>query len=235
MGRNVFIVHAHPERKSMNGALTAHAREVLRGAGHQVVVSNLYAMRFDPVSDRRNYTGVKDPETFKQQVEELHAARIGGFAPDVKAEMDKLLACDALVLQFPLWWFSMPAILKGWVDRVFAMGVLYGGGKWYDDGPMKGKRAIVSVTTGGPESIYAPDGLNGDIHSILFPVNHGILRFTGFDVLPPFIVWAPARAGAGARQGALAAWGDRLGALFTTDPIRYPALSEYGPDFRRKA
>ena len=55
--------------------------------------------------------------------------------------MDKLFWCDALILQFPLWWFSLPAMLKGWVDRVFASGGrIYGGGKWYDRGVFAGKR-----------------------------------------------------------------------------------------------
>ena len=53
-----LIVHAHPEPKSLNGALTRTAAEALTVAGHEVVISDLYAMRFDPVSDRRNFTTV---------------------------------------------------------------------------------------------------------------------------------------------------------------------------------
>ena len=48
---------------------------------------------------------------------------------DAKTEIEKLLWADTLILQFPLWWFSMPAILKGWVDRVFAYGFAYGVGE----------------------------------------------------------------------------------------------------------
>lgn len=73
--------------------------------------------------------------------------------------MDKLFWCDALILQFPLWWFGLPAILKGWVDRVFASGRrIYGGGKWYDRGVFAGKRAMCSVTIGGPPPIYSDRG-----------------------------------------------------------------------------
>lgn len=79
-------------------------------------------------------------------------------------------------------------------------GRVYGGGKWYDAGVFSGKRAMLALTTGGPESIYQPDGLNGDIHQILYPINHGILRFTGFDVLPSFIVWGPAYLDTAARR-----------------------------------
>ena len=232
---NVFIVHAHPERQSFNGALTEYARQTLERAGHKIQVSDLYAMAFNPVSDRRNFTTVKDPAYFKQQAEELHATEVNGFAPEIATEMAKLEWCDALVLQFPLWWFSLPAVLKGWVDRVFAMGRIYGAGKWYDQGVFKGKRAMVSLTTGGPEPMYSTTGLNGDIDVILYPINHGILRFVGFDVLPPFIAWSVARASADQRQQYLERYRQRLLALWETPPIQYPTLNEYDETFRLKA
>jgi NAD(P)H dehydrogenase (quinone) len=147
----VFIVHAHHEPQSFNGAMTREAEAALRSAGHEVVISDLYAMNFDPVSDRRNFVTVKDPARLRQQTEEAYAAEHEGFAPDIQAEMDKLFWCDALILQFPLWWFGLPGILKGWVDRVFASGGrIYGGGKWYDRGVFAGKRAMCSLTIGGP-------------------------------------------------------------------------------------
>ena len=113
-----FIVHAHHEPASFNGAMTRRAVADLTAAGHEVKVSDLYTMGFDPVSDRRNFTTVANPAFLKQQNEERHATEHNGFAPDIAAEMDKLAWCDVLVFQFPLWWFSMPAILKGWLERV---------------------------------------------------------------------------------------------------------------------
>lgn len=188
-----FVVLAHPEPQSFNAAMFRTAVEILRDAGHEVATSDLYALPFDPVSDRRNFTSVKDAAYFKQQIEELHAAEVGGFAPDLEAELQKLEACDLMVWQFPLWWFGLPAILKGWVDRVFAMGRTYGGGRIYDTGVFRGKRAMLSLTTGGPAEAYAKDGFNGDIECILRPVHRGMLQFTGFDVLAPHIVYAPVR------------------------------------------
>ena len=66
----VLIVHAHHEPSSFNGAMTREAAAALAAAGHEVVVSDLYAMGFDPVSDRRNFTSVADPAALKQQAEE---------------------------------------------------------------------------------------------------------------------------------------------------------------------
>jgi putative NADPH-quinone reductase len=60
----VFIVHAHAEPKSFNGALFQTAQLVLRKAGHHVETSDLYGMKFDPISDRRNFTTIKNPEFF---------------------------------------------------------------------------------------------------------------------------------------------------------------------------
>jgi len=127
---NILIVHAHPEPRSFNGAMMREAVRVLEAEGHEVTVSDLYAMRWNPASDRSNFTTEADPDFLKLQNEEVHAAQHDGFAPDVQAEITKVLACDALIFQFPMWWFAMPAILKGWVDRVFAAGVAYGGGRW---------------------------------------------------------------------------------------------------------
>jgi NAD(P)H dehydrogenase (quinone) len=214
-----FVVFAHPEPRSFNGALFRTAVETLRGAGHEVAVSDLHAMRFQPVSDRRNFTTVKDPDYLKPQVEELHATEVGGFAPDVEAEIRKVEACDLMIWQFPLWWFSVPAILKGWVDRVFAMGRTYGMGRIYESGVFRGKRAMLSLTTGGPEAAYARGGFNGDLDAILRPIHRGMLRFTGFDVLAPHVCYAPVRATDDQRAAWLAAYATRLRGIGDERPV----------------
>jgi NAD(P)H dehydrogenase (quinone) len=228
----VFIVHAHPEPKSFNGAMTLAAVGALTAAGHDVEVSDLYGMRFNPISDRSNFVTTYDEDYFRQQAEEAYAAAHDGFAAEVQAEMDKLFRCDALILQFPLWWFGLPAILKGWVDRVFASGGrIYGGGKWYDRGVFAGKRAMCSVTIGGPSPMYSARGLNGPISSILFPINHGILYFTGFTVVEPFLVHAPARISAEQRATHIDLYRQRVLELFTSPTIAYHGLNDYDEQF----
>src|SRR5215472_10600478 len=63
----VFIVHAHPEPMSFSGAMTRTATAALADAGHEVVVSDLYAIGFNPVSGRHNFTTVSDPDYYRQQ------------------------------------------------------------------------------------------------------------------------------------------------------------------------
>ena len=216
---NVFLVNAHAEPQSFNSAMFHTAQQTLRNAGHVVATSDIYSMKFDPVSDRRNFTTVKNPDFFKQQIEEMHATEVGGFAADVEAELRKMESCDLMIWQFPLWWFSLPGILKGWADRVFAMGRTYCGERFYENGFFKGKRALLSLKTGGPEAAYQKGGWNGDIHAILRPVQRGILRFAGWDVLAPNIVYSPARVSDAERQAALQAWSARLLAINSEQPI----------------
>jgi NAD(P)H dehydrogenase (quinone) len=212
----VFIVHAHHERRSFNASLTREATLVLTAAGHDVLVSDLYAMRFDPVSDRRNFRSVADDSRLRQQAEEAYASEHDTFASDVQHEMDRLAWCDVLIFQFPLWWLGLPAILKGWVDRVFAAGRAYGGGRYFDRGVFVGKKALCSVTVGGLEAAYSARGMYGSIDPILFPIQHGILAFTGFSVLEPFVVYGPNRVDANARRAYLAQYRARLLALDKT-------------------
>jgi NAD(P)H dehydrogenase (quinone) len=226
----VFIVHAHHEPRSFNGALTNVAQQALTSEGHEVKISDLYAMKFDPVSDRRNFTSVKNPDYLKQQVEEMHASEVNGFAPDIQREMEKVQWCDLMIWQFPLWWFSVPAILKGWVDRVFAMGRAYGQGRAYEKGVFRGKRAMLSITTGGAGEAFVEKsdplrvfheghGFHGDIYGILRPIQRGILRFTGFDVLRPHIVYGPVRLTDEQRRQCLDAYAARLRGLAGESPI----------------
>jgi len=213
-----FIVYWHPEPKSFNHAMFITAQQVLMESGWEVKTSDLHGMAFDPVSSRTNFQSVKDPAYLKLQMEEMHATEVNGFSADIEAEMAKLEWCDLMIWQFPLWWFSLPAALKGWVDRVFAMGRVYGGGRLYEHGVFKGKRAMLSLTTGGPADAYVKGGFNGDIHGILRPIHRGMLQFVGFDVLEPNIVNAPVRMSEEQRKSELEQFRRRLANIAGEQP-----------------
>lgn len=216
---NALIVYAHPEPKSFNGALFQTAVSALEDAGYTVATTDLYSIGFNPTSDRRNFTTVTNPDYLKLQLEEAYASEHDGFAADVESEIRKVEAADLLILQFPLWWFGLPAILKGWVDRVFVMGRTYGNGSFYEAGVFRGKRALLSLTTGGPEEAYLKGAFNGDINAVLRPIHRGILRFVGFDVLAPQIHYGPVRASDEERRSWLNAYAARLRNIASELPI----------------
>jgi len=143
-------------------------------------------------------------------------------------------AADAVIFQFPLWWFGMPAILKGWFDRVWAYGLAYGyrnaGNQYrYGDGAFKGKRALLSVTVGGPAKDYSPRGINGPLEELLFPITHGTMFFPGMDVLPTFAVYGTGQITADGVAAAKESWRLRLERLFEDAPI--PFRPQNGGDY----
>lgn len=230
-----FIVHAHPEPRSLNGALTDLAVTTLRDAGHEVKVSDLYAMRWKATVDADDVGAASDP--LRVVEDSGRAYETGTLSADIAAEQDKLRWADTVILQFPLWWYSMPAILEGWVDRVFTYKFAYGVGEHsdtrYGEGTLAGKRAVLSVTIGGREPYYSDRGINGPIDDLLFPIQHGILYYPGMDVLPPFVTYAAHRLSPEDFTDTAKAWEQRLLSIEKTAPIAY--RPQNGGDYERPA
>jgi NAD(P)H dehydrogenase (quinone) len=224
--KNVLLVHAHPEPTSVTRALVDVSTRTLTELGHEVVQSDLYAMRWKAVFDEQDFPRRADPKRLSFIEESGHAYLNGCQTSDVEIEQRKVLAADAVIFHFPLWWFGMPAILKGWIDRVWAYGLAYGykneGNRYrYGDGAFKGKRAMLCVSVGVPEIDYSPRGINGPLEQLLFPITHGTLFFPGMDVLPTFAVYGTVSIDAQRLASAQAVWRARLMQLFDEAPIAF--------------
>ena len=225
----ILIVYANPETRSLNGSLKDFAVARLEQAGHSVQVSDLYAMHWKATLDAEDSTQLVSGERFDPSRASQQAYAHGHQSADITREQDKLKWADAVILQFPLWWFTMPAILKGWIDRVYAYGFAYGVGehseqRWgerYGEGSMAGKRAMLMVSTGGWESHYSPRGINGPIDDLLFPIQHGVLYYPGFDVVPPFVIHRTGRVDAVRYASICDELGQRLDSLWETAPIPF--------------
>ncbi|GGS71658.1 MULTISPECIES: NAD(P)H-dependent oxidoreductase [Streptomyces] len=223
-----LVVHAHPEPKSLNSSLKDLTVSTLESAGHEVQVSDLYAMNWKAVLDAADY-GLDASQRLKVALDSGRAFESGALTADVLAEQEKLLWADTIIFHFPLWWYTMPAILKGWVDRVFTYRFAYGVGEHnetkygerYGEGTLAGKRAMLSVTTGGPESQYDARGINGPIDDLLFPIQHGILYYPGIEVLPPFVLYSADRMTDEEYQDVAKAWEQRLLTMGSTEPIAF--------------
>ena len=123
----------------------------------------------------------------------------------------------------------MPAILKGWFDRVYAFGFAYGrgkhgGGHWGDrfgEGIMKGKRAMVAMMVGGRMTHYGPRGVNGSIDDLLWPIHHGVLFYPGFDVAPPVVFYEVGRVDEQTVESLTAHYIERLLSIAEAEPIPF--------------
>lgn len=231
---NILIVYAHPEPRSLNGSLKNFAVSVLERAGHRVVVSDLYAMRWKAAADGGDFAENDRTDRLVYTAASGKAFADRTQTADIAAEQEKILWSDAVLFQFPLWWFSMPAILKGWVDRVFAYGFAYGVGEHndrrygdrYGDGTLKGKRGMLIVTAGGHEAHYGARGVDGPIDDLLFPIQHGIFFYPGMSVLPPFVVYKAHRIDAVRYAAITASLERRLLTLDSVEPIAYRSQND---------
>lgn len=234
---NVLLVYAHPNPFSLNAQLKDHAISTLRKEGHDVQVSDLYEMKWKAVANADDF-----PERDRSVPLDYMSASGEAYENNVQAaglaaEQEKLLWADAVIFQFPLWWFGFPAILKGWVDRVFAYKFAYGykdagNTHRYGSGILAGKRALLSLTLGGPELDYGLRGINGSLDQLLFPITHGTLFFPGLDVLPTFAIYDAGKIDEGRLAAAKKDFEHCLAGLFTVDPI--PFRRQNGGDYPDK-
>ncbi|WP_037316000.1 NAD(P)H-dependent oxidoreductase [Amycolatopsis orientalis] len=232
---NVLWTFAHPEPRSLGGSLRDEGVRTLREQGANVRESDLYAMKWNPVVNAEDFGSAAGSDRLIVGAASKDAFTSGELSEDIRAEHEKLAWADTVIIQFPLWWYGMPAILKGWFDRVFVKGFAYGvqrpDGKTarYGEGKLAGKRAMVLLTAGAPERTIGPRGVNGEINDLLFPLQHGTLWYAGMSVLPPLTICGADRVSPEQYDAAADALRERLRTLSTSDPI--PFRSQNGGDY----
>ncbi|KMM85216.1 NAD(P)H dehydrogenase (quinone) [Pseudomonas taetrolens] len=224
---NVLIVHAHPEPNSFTAALRDQAVETLKTQGHEVQVSDLYAMNWNPVASANDFSARENPDYLVYALEQRLGVKKQALAADIQQELDKLLWADLLILNFPIFWFSAPAILKGWIDRVLVSGICYGGKRFYDQGGLSGKKALVTVTLGGREHMFGEGAIHGPLQDMLRPILRGTLAYVGCEVLEPFVAWHVPYITDEARADFLRSYQQRLIHIADDQPIVFPCLSQF--------
>lgn len=200
---NVLIVLANPEAKSFCHAMADAATTALKDAGHEVVRSDLFAQGFNAVAGRHDFETTANPDRFVYQEEQALAARENAFSKEIGDEQDKLRDADLVILIFPLWWGSPPAILKGWFERVLSYGFGYVDAFRFDTGLFKGRRALIGVTTGGTIERFSPDGVYGPIDTVLYPIKRLALEYMGYHVEETFAAYGAPRISDTERQDML--------------------------------
>lgn len=159
-----LIVYAHPNPKSFNNAVKETVVEELKRAGEEVTIRDLYALNFNPVL----------------RGDDFGAIQKGSVLEDVKAEQEHIRSADVIVFVSPLWWTGLPAILKGYIDRVFTIGFAYAFTETGVTGLLKDKSVMLFTTTGTPHDMYEASGM---FKSLGQTIDGGIFNFCGMDVI----------------------------------------------------
>jgi NAD(P)H dehydrogenase (quinone) len=185
---NVLIVYAHQEPTSLTAAMKNTTMDVLSRQGHSVVISDLYAQGFSAVAQKWDFVTTSGKH-FNYMLEQRHAAQLDfAFSPDIVGEIEKIQQASLILFIFPMWWYSVPAIMKGWFDRVLAMGVAWDTGRIYEKGLLRGKQAMLITTAGAPAEFFKREGRHrAAVNDILHPIHHTTLGFCGLNVHEPFV------------------------------------------------
>lgn len=170
---NHLVIFAHPNPASFNHAILEAYVHELADAGHEVRIRDLYAIRFNPVIVQADYDLINR-----------------GTPPvDIAQEQDHIRWADVTTFIFPVFWAGMPAILKGYVDKVFALGFAYVFEGDRPKGILKGRRAVIINTTGGALNYYRKSNM---LDSIRQTIDGAVFRFCGFQIIEhTFFVGVP--------------------------------------------
>ena len=223
----ILIVHAHNEPQSFCTAMYQLAISELQSLGHQVETSDLYAMHWNPVASAADFGERANPDYLVYALEQRHNFKQGTLAADIQAELARLQRADLVIFNFPVYWFSVPAILKGWFDRVLVSGYCYGGKRFYDQGGLVGKRAMLALTIGGQPHMLEEGGIHGALNDMLKPVLRGTLAYTGMSVLPPFVAWHVPYISAEARADLLEQYRQTLQQLDQLTPLTMVSMDDF--------
>jgi len=154
----VLVVLCHPRRDSLTGAIADAVVEGLKEAGHEPELADLYGEGFDPC--------LREPD----EPDWDHVGKV--YSEAVQAEMARVERNRAIVLVFPIWWWSMPAMLKGWIDRVWNKDWAYGEAK------LNHERALAIGLSASDAPTYAKRGYDTAIETQIVT---GILNYCGID------------------------------------------------------
>lgn len=182
----VLIVFAHPDKQSLNHSLLEVTTNYLKEKNHEVKVTDLYAQNFKAGVDGDDFLNHEQGKRLFLMRDGGSAFNAGKLSPDIMEEQAKLSWADLVIFQFPMWWYSMPALMKGWIDRVLTQNFSYTGEQMFETAPLAGKKTFIISTVGVPKESYSKGKL-GSISEVFFPIQHGTFELIGLKVLEPII------------------------------------------------
>lgn len=164
-GINHLIVYCNPNPKSLSSAYRDALVELTEMSANPVNVRDLYNIGFSPVLEMRDFDAVKH----------------GQIPAEVKVEQDYVMWANLITFVYPVWWAGMPALMKGYIDRVFTKGFAY---TMDDEGHLKGllgdKKVVILNNMGFPYAYYEKVGM---LDSMKQATDEGIFKFCGMEVV----------------------------------------------------
>ncbi|MGL4412181.1 MAG: NAD(P)H-dependent oxidoreductase [Bacteroidales bacterium] len=155
-----LVIFSHPNPKSFSHAILKEFSGVLLGQGNEVKVRDLYEIGFNPVLSAKDF----------------EAIFAGKVQSDVKEEQDLVSWADVITFIYPIWWTGLPAIVKGYIDRVFSYGFAYESTKNGIVGKLSSKRVVILTPMGTPRQVYQERGM---LVAMEQTMDVGIFKFCG--------------------------------------------------------
>lgn len=159
-----LIVYAHPNPKSFNHAILETISQALQKKKREFTVRDLYGIGFNPVLSTKDLLAIQN----------------GAVPKDIKKEQNYINKADTLIFVFPIWWSAMPAMLKGYIDRVFSLGFAYDITEDEVIGLLKGKKVFIVTTTGASKEDYEKMGA---FKMMNMSIDMAIFQFSGMKVI----------------------------------------------------
>ena len=162
-----LIIYSHPNPHSLNSHFKNILVEHLEQGNHEVIVRDLYQLNFNPILSS----------------EDMEGQRNGLISEDVKQEQDFINWADCITFIHPVWWTGLPAIMKGYIDRVFSYGFAYRYDQGVQKGLLAGKKAVIINTQGKSKAEYEAIGMD---KALLLTSDKGIYIYSGLEVVEHF-------------------------------------------------
>ena len=162
-----LIIYAHPNSGSLNHFFKQTIVESLEESGEETEVRDLYEINFNPVFS----------------LNDMNGQRMGKVAPEIQTEQDFITWADRIIFVYPIWWTGMPAIMKGYIDRVFSYGFAYRYDNGVQKGLLTGKRAVIVNSHGKSNAEYEASGMD---KALALTSDTGIFNYCGFEIQKHF-------------------------------------------------
>lgn len=163
-----LIIYAHPNQDSLNSSLKQTVIHTLEKENQEFVVRDLYQLDFDPVLS----------------LEDIKGQRQGLVAMDIRQEQEYISWAESITFIYPIWWTGMPAIMKGYIDRVMSYGFAYRYNQGVQKGLLEGKQAVIINTHGKSNAEYKAIGMD---KALLLTSDKGIYDYCGLEVKQHFL------------------------------------------------